>query len=109
MSDQDWQTQFRGWSTRELVHPGSPSGGGGTGAFRMPGYLDSAISSPVPSVGAPAGRFTEWRSILPQTVDPPRQAAEDAPMSGRMPIAAGAGAVTRIPVPGTNGLALELS
>jgi hypothetical protein len=30
-------------------------------------------------------------------------------MSGSVPIAVGAGSVTRIPVPGTNGLALELS
>ena len=35
--------------------------------------------------------------------------AEDAPISGSIPASAGAAAAVRIPVPGTNGLAIELT
>ncbi len=36
-------------------------------------------------------------------------APDDIPMSGAIPVGAGVGSVVRIPVPGTNGLALEFS
>src|ERR1700733_13258524 len=38
----------------------------------------------------------------------PRITAEDAPISGSAPLALGAGATLRIPVPGTDRLAIEL-
>lgn len=41
--------------------------------------------------------------------EPTKRTAEDAPMSGKAPVAAGAASKLRIPVPGTNGLAIELS
>jgi hypothetical protein len=41
--------------------------------------------------------------------DSQRISAEDEPLSGKAPAALGAGSVLRIPVPRTNGLAIELS
>jgi hypothetical protein len=109
MADDDWMAKFFGWSTQNAVHPRSPSGAGGPGAFRLPEYLPGSPLSPVPPANSPVGRHTEWQSTLSRVNDPPRQDAETEPISGSMPVAAGIGSVVRIPVPGTKGLALELS
>ena len=61
------------------------------------------------------GTLNLQQSPRPGPVSGPTQSsaqqitAEDAPMSGSAPVALGAGARLRIPVPGSNGLAIELT
>jgi len=57
------------------------------------------IRTPVPSV---AGTTAHRSSISTH------QAAADAPLSGGIPYAVGQASIVRIPVPGTNGLCIEL-
>ena len=108
MATSDQADRFLSWSGG-VAHPDSPAGSGGPGSFRAAGG-SSPSSSPVLSPDSPAGRFTEWRGALKDKAkaDTTKRDAEDAPLSGKA-AAAALGSILRIPVPGTGGLAIELS
>jgi hypothetical protein len=75
----------------------------------MPGGAAFA-PTPIPARDSPAGLHVEWRGALSERrpSDPARTDAEDAPFSGRSAVT-GLAAIVRIPVPGTKGLAIELT
>jgi len=110
MADKDSRDRFCGWSG-EWAHPRSPAGEGGPGAFRFSGSTPGWLNTPLPSIDSPSSRHVEWRGELDTAClpDPSRRHAEQAPLSGKALISSGLGSVVRIPVPGTNGLAIELT
>lgn len=64
-----------------------------------------------PTFVSPAGRLYEWQGALADigAPDAGKVPAEEAPVSGKVPGSLGFGSVIRIPVPQTDGLAIELS
>lgn len=98
---------FRNWPSSDSVHPDAPAGGSGPGFSRVHGPLQGSPFSTVPSVGSPSGRHVEWprTSVVSLQMMP----VDDEPPSGKIPASLGLGSVTRIPVPGTKGLGIELN
>ena len=99
------------WSSTEYAHPDSPAGGSGPGSSRLPGPAQGSPFSATPSLDSPAERFFDRRGESPRSepADANKQNAEEAPLSGKMPVSLGLGSMIRIPVPGTKGLAIELA
>jgi hypothetical protein len=110
MADRDSRDRFCGWSGA-WAHPRSPAGEGGPGSFRFSGSTPGWLSTPLPCIDSPSSRHVDWRGELASAglPDPSRRDAEQAPLSGKALISSGLGSVVRIPVPGTNGLAIELT
>lgn len=106
MSDQDWSIRLHGWASAELAHPNSPAGGAGPGFSRLPGPSREVAPWDMPAFDSPASRFHQWPEEMARLEPIP---AEDAPMSGKLPLSLGLGSVMRIPVPKTQGLAIELT
>ena len=77
----------------------------------MPGPARGSPLLDLPSFDSPAGRFHEWQGTLAGagSADAGKLTADEAPVSGEVPISMGVGSIVRIPVPNTNGLAIEFS
>ena len=84
-----------------------------SGAKRQPGTLggnaevEDIDADTLPRIGMPAPAFAQ--AAQPVQMFSTAPGAADVPMSGGIPYAIGQGSIVRIPVPGTNGLSIELS
>jgi hypothetical protein len=73
---------------------------------RAPGSIGYGDIEPIDTGTAPRIAMST-PAITPQPPEPPT-AAHDVPLSGGIPYAIGQATIVRIPVPGTNGLCIEL-
>src|SRR5262245_23735215 len=84
--------------------------GGMMGGKQQPGPFGASAqeSDPatLPRIGTPAPSITSSAAAA-QTLND--QTVADAPLSGGIPYAIGQASVVRIPIPGTNGLCIELT
>lgn len=80
------------------------------GFSRRPGSNWQSPLPPAPCEGSPAARLFDWRGEFARSeLARGKETLEEEPVSGKMAVSFGMGSAVRIPIPGTNGLAIELT